>query len=66
MQPNDTQQSLTRRAALIGAALLLAGTAACTTLEASLDHGSDSSASTATHASSGDILDQMARDSQGG
>jgi hypothetical protein len=63
MQRNDKQNPLARRAGLIAAAILLAATAACSTLEASLDHGSDASSASSSDT---DILGQMARDSQAG
>lgn len=59
------KQTLVRHATMIASAILLSATAACSTLEASLDHGSD--AGSASAQSGGDaVLDQMARDSQGG
>jgi hypothetical protein len=64
MQRNVSQQTLVRHATMIASAILLAATAGCSTLEASLDHGADASSTSA----SGDtgILGQMARDSQSG
>jgi hypothetical protein len=63
MQRNVSQQTLVRRTALIASAILLSATAACTTFDASLDHGADASSAPAGGT---DILSQMARDSQSG
>jgi hypothetical protein len=62
MHQKQMQQTVARRAAMIVSAILLSATAACSTLEASLERGGDSASSQ----NGGDVLDQLARDSQSG
>jgi hypothetical protein len=63
MQRKQPQHTLVRHATMIASAILLSATAACSTFEASLDHGADASSASG---SGTDILSQMARDSQSG
>ena len=63
MERKQPTHEVTRHVALVCSILALAGAAACTTIDASMGHdGYEASSPQVSH---GDVLDQMARDSQG-